>query len=203
MVRDASAGDSGPMNLPEHPSLSLPVTVPDRDRAEDALKEAYADGRIGEVELDRRLGLVMTATNRRELNGAFYGIAPARPFPPGLPLTARPRGTGLAAVAHFSVFFTWIFGPLLCWAVAGPGSYARREAAKAFNFQVISTVLLVLAGVLGGLVLPTVVDTMLGLGFVAWLVLTVVGGARAASGANWTNPVSRVIRWEVLDASGR
>jgi hypothetical protein len=52
-------------------------------------------------------------------------------------------------------------------------------------------------------VLPAAFDTVLGLGFVGWLVLTIVGGARAASGANWNNPVTRVIRWEVLDASGR
>lgn len=191
------------MNYAEHPSLSLPVTVPDRDRAEDALKEAYADGRIGEAELDRRLGQVMTAASRRDLNAAFYGIVPSRPFGTALPAAVRPRGTGMAALAHFSVFFTWIFGPLLCWAVASPGSFARREAAKAFNFQVIATVLLVLTGIVGGIVLPAVIDTVMGLGFVAWLVLTVVGGARAASGVNWTNPVSRVVRWEVLDASGR
>ncbi len=38
----------------EHPSLHLPVTEEQRDRAEHWLQEAYADGRVTSEEFDRR-----------------------------------------------------------------------------------------------------------------------------------------------------
>ena len=58
----------------EHPSLKLYVTPEQRDRAETWLKEAYADGRISELEFDQRIGQVLSATTRKELNEAFYGL---------------------------------------------------------------------------------------------------------------------------------
>ena len=58
----------------EHPSLSMHVTPEQRDRAESWLKDAYADGRISESEFDRRIGQVLTAVTRKELNEAFYGL---------------------------------------------------------------------------------------------------------------------------------
>ena len=58
----------------EHPSLKMQVTPEQRDRAESWLKEAYADGRIGESEFDQRIGQVLTAVTRKELNEAFYGL---------------------------------------------------------------------------------------------------------------------------------
>ena len=42
----------------EHPSLKMYVTPDQRDRAESWLKEAYADGRITELEFDTRIGQV-------------------------------------------------------------------------------------------------------------------------------------------------
>ena len=38
---------------------------------------------------------------------------------------------------------------------------------------------------------------------VAWFVLTIAGGLRAAQGQEWTNPVMRVVRWNALDPGGR
>ena len=58
----------------EHPSLKMQVTPEQRDRAESWLKDAYADGRISESEFDRRIGQVLTADTRKELNEAFYGL---------------------------------------------------------------------------------------------------------------------------------
>ena len=58
----------------EHPSLSMHVTPEQRDRAESWLKDAYADGRISEPEFDRRIGQILTAVTRKELNEAFYGL---------------------------------------------------------------------------------------------------------------------------------
>ena len=50
--------------MSEHPSLKMHVTSDQRDRAEDYLKEAYADGRISESEFDTRIGQVLGAAGR-------------------------------------------------------------------------------------------------------------------------------------------
>ena len=57
-----------------HPSLKMQGTPGQRDRAESWLKDAYADARISESEFDRRIGQVLTADTRKELNEAFYGL---------------------------------------------------------------------------------------------------------------------------------
>ena len=103
----------------------------------------------------------------------------------------------MAAFAHFSVFFLWIFGPLLSYAAAAPGSLARREAAKAFNWQFFSFIALIGGGIANG-VLGDRLDWAMGVAGLLWFVLTIVGGIRAAQGENWRNPVMRVVPWEVL-----
>ena len=133
------------------------VTPEQRDRAESWLKEAYADGRISEVEFDSRIGQVLTAETRKELNEAFYGLVqiptPSRALgvhpayqPLMRPETRQQAGRGVAGLAHFSVFFLWLLGPGLVFALSSPGTYARREAAKAFNFQLISFIAFVVVG---------------------------------------------------------
>ncbi len=186
----------------EHPSLALRISDLERQRATEALSDAYCQGRIDEVELDRRLTGVMTAQTRRDLNASFYGIPPAvRPVGVRAPGN---QGTFGGGVAHLSGLFTWILGPLFVHAVSPSGSPARREAAKAFNFQLVAGIAFFVTVVLGGFLLPEAVTGLLAtLGWFSWLVLTIVGGARAFSGQPWNNPVTRVVRWEALDPRGR
>jgi hypothetical protein len=145
----------------EHPSLSMRVTPEQRDRAESWLKDAYADGRISEGDFDQRIGQVISAVTRKDLNQAFYGLVniptsskalglhPA--YQPLVPAEARQRaGRGVAGLAHFSAFFLWLLGPGLVCALATPGTYAWREAAKAF-FQLIAAVAFVVVGMLAGI----------------------------------------------------
>ncbi|MDO5682687.1 MAG: DUF1707 and DUF4870 domain-containing protein [Propionibacteriaceae bacterium] len=194
---------------PVHPSLSLAVTHEERDRAERFLADAYADGRLNEFEFDGRMEQVIQAQSRKDLNQAFYGLVdvPSTSRALGLHPAYRPNlvpqnadsrtGRGAAAVAHFSPFFLWIFGPLLVNLIASPGSFAKREAAKAFNFQLISFVGMVGGGILTGIV-GDHLAWMVALGAVAWVVLTIIGGVKAAAGEDWQNPVRKVVRWEVL-----
>src|SRR6476659_4123217 len=127
-----------------HPSLKMHVTPEQRDRAESWLKEAYADGRISEHEFDRRIGQVISAVTRKELNEAFYGLVQvptasrALGVHPAYQPLVRPEprqhaGRGAAAVAHFSVVCVWLSSPGLGFALSTPGTCARREAAKACN----------------------------------------------------------------------
>ena len=104
----------------------------------------------------------------------------------------------LAAVAHFSVFFLWLFGPGLVYALSTPGTYARKEAAKSFNFQLISSIAFVLVAILGGITGLDLFGWLLPFMGLGWLILTIVGGAKALQGQDWKNPVKSVIKLEVL-----
>ena len=85
------------------------------------------------------------------------------------------------------------------YAASSQGSYSRREAAKAFNFQdLIATVVFVLVGILGGITELDLFGALMPLIGLSWLVLTIIGGAKALQGENWRNPVKSVIKLEVL-----
>ena len=151
--------------MSEHPSLKMHVTSDQRDRAEDFLKEAYADGRISESEFDTRIGQVLGADNRKELNEAFYGLvhvpSPSQAvgvhpaYQPFIRPETRDRaGNGVGAFAHFASLPFWIVGPGLVYALSSPGTPARREAAKAFNFTLVSWL-----GMFASVVLAWAADT--------------------------------------------
>ena len=176
-----------------HPSLTTTVTPEQRDRAVTWLQQAYAEDRIGESELDWRLGRVLEATDRRGLNEAFYGIvsvplaSQAVGLHPAYQPLVRPEvrqqvGRGAAGFAHLSVFFLWLLGPLLVFGLSAPGTYARREAAKAFNFQLLSFFLLIAAGIVSVILPGDGFDPIMGLMALGWFVLTIVGGAQALQG---------------------
>ena len=107
-------------------------------------------------------------------------------------------GRGVAAVAHFSVFFLWLFGPGLVYALSTPQTYARREAAKSFNFQLISSIAFVLVAILGGITNLDIFGWLLPFMGLGWFILTIVGGAKALQGDDWRNPVKSVVKLEVL-----
>lgn len=193
----------------EHPTLKMYVTDEQRDRAEDWLKDAYADGRVSESEFDTRMGQVLSATTRRDLNSAFHGLVqvPSVSTAVGLhpayaPLvrqeTRDRAGNAVGSVAHFSTFFTWLVGPALVYALSSPGSRARREAAKAFNFTLVTFFGLIASTIAASATGLHIFDMLTGLIVVGWVVLTVVGGAKAAQGENWRNPVRHVVRLQVL-----
>ena len=50
------------------------------------------------------------------------------------PETRQQAGRGVAALAHFSVFFIWLFGPGLVYALSTPATYARKEARQVVQF---------------------------------------------------------------------
>jgi uncharacterized membrane protein len=193
----------------EHPSLKMYVTPEQRDRAESWLKEAYADGRISEAEFDSRIGQVISAETRKDLNEAFYGLVqiPTSSRALGVhpayqplvhPQTREQAGRGVAGFAHFSVFFLWLLGPGLVFALSSPGTYARREAAKAFNFQLISFIVLIVTGIVGGITGLDLFEWLIPFMFLGWFILTIIGGAKALQGDNWRNPVKTVLKLEVL-----
>ena len=205
MLEDMSATQP---NYP-HPTLAMTVTPEQRDRAVSWLQQAYAEDRIGESELDWRLGQVLESTNRRELNQAFYGIvsvplaSQAVGLHPAYQPLVRPEvreqaGRGAAGFAHFSVFFLWLLGPLVVFGLSAPGTYARREAAKAFNFQLLSFFVLIGSFIVSAIFPGDAFEPVLGFMALGWFVLTIVGGAKALQGEDWRNPVTRALKLQVL-----
>lgn len=193
----------------EHPSLKMNVTPEQRDRAESWLKDAYAEGRVTELEFDTRMGQILSAGNRKDLNEAFYGLVhvptPSQALgvhpayqPMVRPETRIKAGRGAAAVAHFSSLPTGVLGPALVYAASSPGSFARQEAAKAFNFTLTMFIGFVAFGMLAGITDAGIFGLIAFLFGLSWVVLSIVGGAKAAQGEVWKNPVKQVLKLQVL-----
>lgn len=204
-----ATGQNGRMPLDPYASASLRIGDAERARAEAVLQDAYCQGRLDEVELDARLGMAMKAQTRNDLSRSVAGL-PMRPAAmtpfvrPTPPMATRPGATSLGGFAHLSGTVTSFVGPLVCYAVATPGTPARREAAKAFNFQVISAIITMVSVLTIAMALPSSIGApLVMIGWVAWFALTIIGSARAFSGQPFANPVTRLIRWEALDTSGR
>lgn len=77
-----------------HPTLDWAVTPDQRARAEDWLQRAYTEGRLSHEEFDRRMGMALEASTRRELNAAFEGVATIPTSFPGESSFASQPGFG-------------------------------------------------------------------------------------------------------------
>lgn len=112
------------------------------------------------------------------------------------------RGTGMALLAHLSPFLTWLIGPAVIWALSAKGSYTRREAAKAFNWQLLAFVIGMVVSALGWII-PGDGNPVAGVWTAIWVVMTVIGAVMASRGAEWSNPIRRLVPLEVLSERGR
>lgn len=188
------------------------VSAADRQRAEQRLRHAHQQGRLGSAEFEARLSAVIMADRLADLAAAVDGPAPVtagNPWQghrasepvsgPVVPASGSAvRGsTTMAVIAHLSPLLTWIFGPLVIWAVSPEGSTTRREAAKAFNWQLVASAIGLAASMIGW-ILPGDGNPIARIWTVIWLVLTVIGAVAAAKGRDVTNPVRRLVPWEVL-----
>lgn len=178
------------------------VRPEDRDRAERHVSEAYAEARINEFEFDARMEQVLSARTRVELNGALQGLAPSQhlQLPAMMPRVGQGADTRsgklAASLAHFSALGTSMFGPLFFYMIAGQGTFAKHQAARAFNFQLIAFLGATGAGIIAGVL---DIGFLIPIVMVGWFVLTLIGGVKASQGEEWTDPVSKVIRWRPLD----
>ena len=192
------------------------VSRGDRENAEARLRTAHQLGQIGAAEFETRLSRVIAADRLDQLAAAVDGPLPIEAPPqyrsysepaPGyvsgaVVAPSTDKNTTLALIAHLSPFLTWLIGPLVIWAMAPAGSYAKREAAKAFNWQLIAFVAGLVFGVLGNL-LPGDGNPLAGIWTAIWVVLTVLGAVGAAKGNDWRNPIRAAVPWEVLSERRR
>lgn len=193
------------------------INEAERDGAERFLHQALRDGRLSIGDFEARFTAVMNASRTGQLHSAMAGIAPVgqalarvqdrfglgtqRPMAARMPTPPQSLNSGAAALAHFSGLFSWVIGPAVIYAASPQGSFARREAAKAFNYQLVAgfsflAVAIVLGGILG-------LGGAVALAWLAWVGLTIFGGARALAGDDWENPLNRVTRVHALPTDGR
>lgn len=191
--------------------LTEEVTKADRDQAEASLREEFAAGRLSSEEFNERLGQVYVAQSPAALADAQFGPvhapasawrAAAEPVFAGVVDNVRrpfvQQGNGLAVFAHVSPFFLWLFGPLIAWGLARPGTTAKREAAKAFNWQLLALLIGIGVSIVAGIVLGDAGEVVSRIWTAIWALLTIVGAVMAAKGRDWTNPLRARFGWEVL-----
>lgn len=179
----------------------------ERERAEHFLQDAYAEGRIDEDEFSQRIDLAMNARTRGDLNAAFTDLVPAAapffgPHPVYRPPANRnsadvPGAKATAGITHLLPFISWIIGPAFVYVISPQGSYVKREAAKSFNWTLVSSLVFFLLTLLT-VVMPFDLDFLVGAGWITWVALTIVGSVQAFSGANWANPLMRLSPWKPL-----
>lgn len=97
-----------------------------------------------------------------------------------------------AVIAHLSALVMFLgipslVGPLIVWLAKKEDPYVEAHAREALNFNISYLIYAVVAGIsvlllIGLLALPFV--------FIAWLVLVVVAGIRAANGEFYRYPVT-------------
>lgn len=153
----------------------------DREAVLERVKAAYAEGRLDDRELDRRLGAAMTARTVAELEMIWRDLCPQPPTPwmrTRLDLE-RPSGEErvVAAVAAASSLVPVVIPAAAMLLTVGRGSpYVRHHAAGALNLQLTLIVLMMVTFGIGSLVLPVV-----------WL-LALVGVVVALSGRTMRYP---------------
>lgn len=205
---------------PGGPAPDAPVSETERDRAERLLHQAHREGRITTTDFEDRFTRAMNAVRLDQLYAAIQNIPAPRSqamvptggyYQRGYSSQQNPQGARTpvfpggdsarnATLTHLSGALTWIFGPLIVHSSARPGSVLRREAAKAFNFQLIAGGVFVAAAVVFGIL---GLGNLMGLVWLGWLGLTVAGAVKAGNGEDWTNPLTKVTKVTPLDPGGR
>lgn len=192
--------EGDPFNLPQD-SAGLPVTPEQRQRVQDYLIAARDQGLIGQGELDGRLAAALIARNRGELDQTYadiqlntapntqqhvdYGYQNAgsgytyqAPYPVQTNFPSPTQGMGAARAAHFLGLITSFIGPAVIYVMSQKGTFANREAARAFNFQLTMFVGFVIAGLLEDFIGLGIVGGVIGM---MWLIGTLVGGFTVGS----------------------
>lgn len=194
-------------------STNFRVSDQERNTAVTAIQAAYAEGRLDEPNLERRLDLALNARTRLELNQSLEGLVRPRPHAPfsapsmplvhaGIASNALQRHSDgpASGLTHLSALPFGPFGPGAVWLFSGQGTAVKREAAKALNFQVIAWVVGAVLGIAAGILN---MGLLAGIWGIAWFVLTVVSGVKAWKGEDWDNPVTAIVDKRLVDEGGR
>lgn len=200
------------------PAPDGPINEMQRGDAERQLHQAFRDGRITTTDFEERFTKAMNATQLGQLRAALENIpAPVQQAMVSVhqqyrnyagqqrggqwvPAMPQANDSGAAMMTHFSGLISWIIGPAIIYGFSRPGSLVRREAAKAFNFQLASSVFFIMGAVLAGFIGLGGLVPLLWLG---WFGMTIASGVMAARGEDWQNPVNKWVKINPLPTDGR
>ena len=110
--------------------------------------------------------------------------------------SARRRENLRAGIAQASALLPFL-GPGIAFTMSEPGSFPRREAAKAFNGQALLALLALAASPLAWVIsdgLLMVLAVIFGAGVLQALIAVIT----ALAGRDWTSPFSRVVHLRIL-----
>jgi uncharacterized Tic20 family protein len=153
------------------------VSFAEREPVLEHIKQAYAEGRIDEEELDQRVHRALTVRTQGELDSLLADLSPVvSRVASGAEVVSTDQDRVLAALAHSLGAVTLVVGPLCMLGVKRP--YVRQHAVAALNFQL--TYLVLIFGTVG---MALVAD---------WVVLIVVAVAawHAFDGRQFRYPFS-------------
>lgn len=124
-----------------------------------------------------------------------YAVSPVPPTPPMEPAGPVPaESRNWAMAAHLSAFVVFLglplpfIGPLVVWLLRRDSDpYAANHAREALNFNITATLAFLVAAasmfvIVGFLLLPAV--------GIAWFVLVIIGGVKAANGELYQYPLT-------------
>lgn len=191
-------------------SLDWPITEEQRQRSEEFLQECYADGRIDLLDFEQRVGIVLSARTRGELNPAFNGLArvplhsqavATAPSRRGRPVVSAEAQRVGGALMHFSALIPpYVIIPAIGYALSPRGSALNQQAARAFNAAAVGGIGMILLTILGGI---TGVHWPLSVFFTLYMVTTIITGVRATQDPQARNPLTRIVPLRILSEGPR
>lgn len=189
MVTFAPKPDTGLMTTSQ--TSSRFVTRTDKEGAKQHVSELFTSGQITADEYGRRLHEIDRSEDWGQLRSATTATQHAIAKPTGASATTKDWAPFLI---HLSG--AWALGaPLVAWFFL-KDPVLKREAAKAFNFQLLAFVVMVVVGIgLGWMngfdrpigAVPEIVNAVLR---AAAAVIGVIAGIVTLNGNKWTYPVN-------------
>lgn len=154
------------------------VTPYEKAAATVEVREAYANGLIGDAEFERRMREIERSEDAAQLQSATSstGVS-ARASAPAV------RRRTLAVPHLLGAISLWV-GPLLLWIFARDRDL-KHEAAKALNFQLVGTVLLIVLSILK-------LDAAQGVVQAIFVIVGLIATVVVARGRTWSYPTSRL-----------
>lgn len=180
---------------PEHAGY-VHVSQGEREQVVEHLSNAFADGRLDQLEFDRRMHLAMTSRTRSDLAPLLADLQPPHtPPPPAASASVTGSERAWGSLCHLLPLCSIFIGPLVVLLTVGRESaFVRDQAAESLNFQL--TFLLANVGLVFAVVLTLGLAGLLYIPLgMAWFVFILIGSVGPLLGRRYRYPVNlRLVR---------
>lgn len=110
----------------------------DRDAASARVREAFAEGRLTEAELETRLETIYNAQTVADLSPAFQGLP--RPAAPPVPMSQRASSSLSRVLPAISPFLFVCVLVTVIWALSGADSFWPKWVYLGMGIAAFSTI---------------------------------------------------------------